>query len=125
MLKKIILFFFVILLSFSISVSAQAQNTAENSINESGNATESLNNIEKLPTAEDISAIASTIKKAIETYQSLKIRVISLYNYFQMAYQSIKEAAEKIENGGRKTKEYIEYKLNRISKKHEINLRLI
>lgn len=125
MIKKINLFFFVIFLIFAFFVSARAQNTTINSIDKLEKTASGLNNTEKMPSAEDISTIASTIRNIAETYQSIKSKIISTIGYCKNLIKSAKETREKIESGGSKIKKYIEDKIGIILKITEINLFLI
>jgi len=68
MAKKVVLFFFIILFFYFTSIRAVAQNIPENSFNEIKKAANNLKNVEKLPSAENIGLIASTIKNTTEAY---------------------------------------------------------
>ncbi len=121
MAKKAVLFFSIILFFFFISIAVQARDAAGVSPNEVIKSADGLKNIETLPGAEEIGLIASTIKSAAKTYQSVKSQVASAIGYCQKIIQSLKEFLEKIKSGGFKIKKYIEDKINFISKKYEIN----
>lgn len=121
MAKKVVLFFFITLSFFFISIAAQAQNTAESSLNKIEKATDNLESIEKLPGAEEISLIASTIKNAAETYRSAKSQITNTISYCQKIIRSAKELLKKMENSGLKIKKYIKDKISLFSKKYGIN----
>ena len=117
MAKKIVLFFFITLIFSFASAAVLAGDIEKDSLNEIEKASDSLKNIEKLPGAEEISLIASTIKNAATAYQSIKSQIASAIGYCQKIAQFVKESFKKIKNSGLKIKKYIEDKINFIENK--------
>lgn len=117
---KIISFFIIILFSILISITVQAQDISADAFNNIKEKADSLKNIGKLPSAEDIGLFASTIRNVAETYQLIKSKIVNTINYCQNIIKSSKEIWEKIENGGIKIKKYIEDKIGLIYKKYSI-----
>ena len=124
MIKKIVLAFLATLLFFFISPAVQAQNTVENSISKAGETLNDLKSFEKIPGAEEISLIAATIKKISTAYQTVKLQITNIIDYFQKIIQFSLETLEKIKNGGLKIKNYIENKISYISGKYEVKILL-
>lgn len=121
MAKRVVLFFFIILFFFFAFADVRAQNAAINSLNEVKNAADNLKNADNLPVMEDVGLIASTIRNAAETYQSIKTKIAATIQYGQNITRSIEETAKKIINDGYKIKKYIDEKINYFSVKYKIN----